>query len=164
MKRWTMSLLVFFAVAGFQCSALADKQTVSKPELLLVYWSSKDCRWCTYWESSWSGMENGLKSSEEFKKITYRVIKNERLADPYTDENFTSDIKWLKERIDRGEEKRLGRPGWGFYVNKVRVAQLYGTRDWYTKILPEIKLLVAKYSTDAQPLRIDTTRRVVSIR
>lgn len=124
----------------------------SSPELLLVYWSSKDCTWCTYWESSWSGMESGLKSSEEFKKLTYRVIKNARLADPYTDEHFASDLKWLKERIDSGEERNLGRPGWGFYVNKVRVASFYGTNYWDAKIFPEIRLLVAKYSASDRPI------------
>lgn len=84
--------------------------------------------------------------------VTYRVVKNERLADPYTDEYFASDLKWLKERIDSGEERNLGRPGWGFYVNKVRVATFYGTKNWDTKILPEIKLLVAKYSASARPI------------
>jgi hypothetical protein len=152
MKRLTASLLGLFVACFFQVPAFADAQSASKPELLLVYWSSKDCTWCTYWESSWSGMEDGLKNSEEFKKLTYRVIKNTRLADPYTDEHFAPDIKWLKERIDRGVEKNLGRPGWGFYVDKVRVATFYGTKNWDTKILPKIKLLVARYSAEAQPI------------
>jgi hypothetical protein len=151
MRRWIASVAVAIATIGLGRSALADTPTASKPELLLVYWSSKDCTWCTYWESSWSGMEGRLKSSEEFTKLTYRSIKNARLADPYTDEHFAPDIKWLKERLDRGEEKNLGRPGWGFYVNKVRVATFYGTKNWDSTILPEIKLLVAKYS-DAQPI------------
>lgn len=159
MKFWTAWFLGIFIAWSFQSRALADIQSASKPELLLVYWSSKDCTWCTYWESSWSGMENGLKSSEEFKKLTYRVIKNERLADPYTDEHFASDIKWLKERIDLGVEKNLGRPGWGFYVNKVRVATFYGTKNWDSKILPEIKLLVTKYSTEVQPVNTPAVAR-----
>lgn len=159
MNRWTASLLLLFVTCAFQFPALAETKGASKPELLLVYWSSKDCTWCTYWESSWSGMENGLKSSEEFKKLTYRVIKNERLADPYTDEHFASDIKWLKERIDLGVEKNLGRPGWGFYVNKVRVATFYGTKNWDSKILPEIKLLVTKYSTEVQPVNAPAVAR-----
>ena len=152
MNRWIASLLVLFATSSFLCSASAETQAISKPELLLVYWSSKDCRWCSYWESSWSGMEGSLKNSEEFKRLTYRAIKNERLADPYTIEDFPPDVKWLKERIDRGEEKSLGRPGWGFYVNRVRIAKFYGTKEWDTKILPEIKLLVAKYAADAHPI------------
>jgi hypothetical protein len=96
-------------------------------------------------------MEGSLKSSEEFKKITYRVVKNAHLADPYTDSDYPADIKWLKERVDRGEEKNPGRPGWVFFVNKVRVAKFYGTRDWNSTILPEIRRLVAKYSVDARP-------------
>ncbi|WP_313952802.1 hypothetical protein [Accumulibacter sp.] len=152
MNRFTAVLIIFFAGIGFQAASLAETQLASKPEILLVYWSSKDCKWCTYWESSMSGMEESLKKSAEFKKLTYRVIKNQRLADPYTTDDFPPDIRWIKERVDSGEEKTLGRPGWGFYVNKVRVAKFYGTKNWDSKILPEIKLLVAKYSADAQPI------------
>ena len=152
MNRWIASLFVLLSLPGFLPPALAETQATSKPELLLVYWSSRDCRWCTYWEGSWSGMEDGLKSSEEFKKLTYRVVKNARLADPYTDSDYPPDIKWLKERVDRGEEKNPGRPGWVFFVNKVRVAKFYGTRDWESKILPEIKRLVTKHYNGTQPI------------
>jgi len=151
MNRWFATSFVLLSLHGLLPTALADTQTSAKPELLLVYWSSKDCRWCTYWEGSWSGMQDSLKNSEEFKKLTYRVVKNERLADPYLDADYPVDIRWIKERIDRGEEKIGGRPGWVFYVNKTRIAKFYGTRDWDSKSLPEIKRLVAKYSADAQP-------------
>jgi len=151
MNRWIASLFFLLSLSGFLPSAFAEAEATSKPDLLLVYWSSRDCRWCTYWEGSWSGMEDSLKSSEEFKKLTYRTVKNARLADPYTDSDYPPDIKWLKERVDRGEEKNPGRPGWVFFVNKVRIAKFYGTRDWNSKILPDIKRLVAKYSADTQP-------------
>ena len=86
-----------------------------KPELLVVYWASKDCKWCGYWESDRSGMEASLRESAEFRKITYRVVKNERLADPYTRADFPPDIAWIYERIERGEEKRGQRPSWVVY-------------------------------------------------
>jgi len=152
MTRWIASLFVLLTLPGFLPSALAESQATSKSELLLVYWGSRDCQWCTYWESSLSGMEASLKSSEEFKRLTYRVVKNASLADPYTDSDYPSDIKWLKERVDRGEDKNPGRPGWVLYVNKVRAAKFYGTRDWNSKILPEIKRLVTKHYTDAQAI------------
>ncbi len=150
MKDLFLRVLLGVAVLLFQFSAYAEMPTPSKPELLLVYWSAKDCRWCTYWESSWSGMETRLKNSDEFNKVTYRVIKSERLADRYADEHFPNDIRWLKERIDRGVEKPLGRPGWGFYVDRTLVAKFYGTQDWDTKHLPTILQLVGKYSADGQ--------------
>lgn len=135
-----MVVLCLLAVFG---AAAAEPQ---KTELLLVYWGSDDCRWCTYWESSMSGMERRLKESQEFKKITYRVVKNKRLADPYVREDFPQDIGWLYERVQRGEDKRTGRPGWVMYVDRKRVASFYGTRDWDEKHLPEIRRLVAKHS------------------
>ena len=134
-------LIVCLLAAGAAVTADARK-----PELLLVYWSSEDCRWCTYWESSLSGMERRLKESAEFKQITYRVIKNKRLADPYTRADFPKDIGWLYERIQRGEDKQVGRPGWVMYADRKRVATFYGTRDWDEKHLPAIKRLVARHA------------------
>src|SRR5262245_10445236 len=107
-------LLFALAVVG-DCAANAQK-----PELLLVYWSSADCRWCTYWESARSGLEQEFKESAEFKKITYRMVKNDRLVDPYTREHFPADIQWLYERVQRGEERRPGRPSWVLYVDRKR--------------------------------------------
>lgn len=137
----TLVLIAWLFAAG--AAVAAESQ---KPELLLVYWSSADCRWCTYWESSMSGMERRLKASEEFKKIVYRVVKNGRLADPYVREDFPPDILWVYERVRRGEEKRTGRPGWVMYVDQRRIASFYGTKHWDEKHLPEIKRLVARYS------------------
>ena len=39
-----------------------------KPELLVVYWASKDCKWCAYWESDRSGMEAASGSPLNSKK------------------------------------------------------------------------------------------------
>src|SRR5258706_11901466 len=95
-----LSLLVVWLL-GLSSAAAAD---APKPELVVVYWASKDCRWCTYWESPSSGMEKRFKESPEFEKIKYRVVKNERLADPYTLRDFPPDIVWVYERLQRGEE------------------------------------------------------------
>ncbi|MBK5963108.1 hypothetical protein CCR95_03125 [Thiocystis minor] len=146
MKKWLGYIFVLIAALGLPSSLVAQTQGSSTPELLLVYWSAMDCPYCKHWESEASGMESSLKNSEEFKKLTYRVVKNKSLTDPYVEEDFPPDIRWIKERIDRGEEKPLGKPGWGFYVDRVRIAKFYGTKKWYEKNLPEIKRLVAKYS------------------
>lgn len=96
-------------------------------------------------------MEDSLKSSDEFKILTYRVVKNDRIADPYTDSDYPSDLGWLKERVDRSEEKIPPRPGWSLYVNSVRIAAFYGTRNWTSKILPEIKRLATMYADKVEP-------------
>ena len=119
-----------------------------KPEVLVVYWGSKDCRWCTWWESTASGMETRLKEAPEFRKIVYRVVKNERLADPYTLEDFPPDVAWIHERMRRGVEKRPGRPGWVVYVDRKRVATFYGTARWDEHHLPEIRRLAALHVPD----------------
>ena len=134
-------LLLALCLATATACAAQPRQ----PELLLVYWSSADCRWCAYWESARSGLEQELKDSPEFKKITYRVIKNERLADPYRREHFPPDTLWLYERVQRGEEARPGRPSWILYADRKRIAGFYGTTQWEEKHFPEIKRLIHVY-------------------
>ena len=133
---------VRFSIVLWVATTGAHAANTQKPELVLVYWSSADCRWCTYWESSRSGFQQELKDSEEFKKITYRVVKNERLADPYVREHFPPDMLWLYERMQRGQENRPGRPSWVLYADRKRIASFYGTTHWQEKHLPEIKRLI----------------------
>jgi hypothetical protein len=147
--KWNIPLLLL-ALLGWPSVVLSAPPAVTKPELLLVYWSARDCTWCAAWENPKSGMENGLKNSKEFKKITYRTIKSDRLVDPYVDEDYPPDLKWLKDRVDRGEESPAGRPGWAFYVNKKHIASFYGVRAWESENFPEIKKLVALYATGLQ--------------
>jgi hypothetical protein len=91
-------------------------------------------------------MEKRFKESQEFKKITYRVVKNERLADAYTLEDFPPDIFWVYERMRRGEEKSPAvRPGWVVYLDRKRIATLYGTKNWEEVHFPEIKSLVSEH-------------------
>ena len=149
MKNRFAKLLLLCIAALYPFFVLAETPpetpVVKKPELLLVYWGSADCKWCVYWESWLSGMESGLKKADEFKHLTYRAVKNQRLADPYTLEDFPPDIRWLKESMDRKGEKIYGRPAWWLYVDKVRVAKFTGTKDWDAKILPEIKKVVNRH-------------------
>jgi hypothetical protein len=129
---------------------LATTQAASAPEIVLVYWSSRDCSWCATWESERHGMQASLKKAPEFKQARYRVIKNDRLVDAYVDEDFPPDMKWLKDRLERGEEAQPRRPSWVVYVNQVRVAGFYGVRDWATHTLPEIRRLIGRYASGAE--------------
>ena len=138
----TLALLLLW-LPGISSAVAAEAR---KPELVVVYWASKDCRWCTYWESPSSGMEKRFKESQEFKKIAYRVVKNERLADPYALRDFPPDIVWVYERLRRGEEKRPPvRPGWVVYLDRKRIATFYGTKNWEEGHFPEIKWLVSEH-------------------
>ena len=74
------------------------------------------------------------------------VVKNERLADPYTLRDFPADIVWVYERMQRGEEKRpFVRPGWVVYLDRKRIATFYGTKNWEEVHFPEIKWLVSEH-------------------
>jgi hypothetical protein len=141
-RAFVLALILTVLVPPAQTSSAADS---AKPDVVVVYWSSKDCKWCNWWESGVSGMERSFKESDEFKLITYRVVKNDRLADPYTPENFPSDIQWVYELYKNGE-KHSGRPGWAVYVDRKRVATFYGTKQWTEKNLPGLKRVIAQYA------------------
>ena len=143
-KRISVALALLVAwLPGISSAPAPDAR---KPELVVVYWASKDCRWCTYWESPLSGMEKRFKESQEFKKIKYRVVKNERLADPYTLRDFPPDVVWIHGRIQRGEEKRPPvRPAWAVYLDQKRIATFYGTKNWEEVHFREIKWLVSEH-------------------
>ena len=136
---------VFIGVAFACATAFAqatDPPAKSRDELLLVYWSARDCGWCSYWESSWSGMEKSLREAPAFTKMTYRVVKSHSLRFPYAESDFPDDLKWLHARGDR----HPGRPGWTLYVNRELVATFYGTNKWFSDHLPKINELAIKYS------------------
>lgn len=143
MKSKLTWILAALLLCASPLLAAAEKP---QADIVLVYWSSKDCKWCTWWESSMSGMEKRFKESPEFKKLKYRVVKNDRLVDPYPRELFAPDIVWVYDLMQQGQ-KHPGRPGWTLYVNKKRVAVFYGTRDWEEKSVPEIRRIVAEHAS-----------------
>ena len=124
--------------------SFAWSQASAKTEIVVVYWSSKDCPYCDMWESASWGMTR-LKTSEEYQKLKFFVVKNERLALPYLKEHFPPEITWVWERYQRGE-KPPGRPGWTIYVDRGLVGRYVGINEWDQNAFPEIKRLVAVYA------------------
>ncbi len=61
-------------------------------------------------------------------------------------QGIASDIAWVYERMQRGEEKRpFVRPGWVVYLDRKRIATFYGTKNWEEVHFPEIKWLVSEH-------------------
>ena len=120
---------------------------IASPEVMVVYWGSRDCPWCTYWESSLSGMEKRFRESAEFKSIVYRVVKNARLADPYGPADFHPDVRWIYDGIAAHSWRAPKiRPTWWLLVDHKLVKTYVGTARWDGEYFPDIKSLVAFYS------------------
>jgi hypothetical protein len=133
-------LAMLFASPLFASAADSD--------VTVVYWSAKDCKWCLYWEGSFSGMRQKFEESEEFKKIKFFTIKSERLADQYTQDLFAPEISWVWDRYVANNYKSPGRPSWVIYVGKERAATFYGTKKWDSEAFPFIRDIVAKSDAD----------------
>lgn len=115
--------------------------------LTVVYWSAKDCRWCTWWEGSviGSGGEAKFLKSAEGKAVRYLVIKKPTLARPYAEDDFKADQKWLWTRVKNETDGKItGYPSFSLYEGDKLVAYVLGEEDIDEKLLPAIRARMNK--------------------
>ena len=91
-------------------------------------------------------MEKEFRASPQFQKLTFHIVKNERLVDAYKKDQFPADAAWLFELYQSKSIRRPGRPGWQFYVDQTLIETFEGSKGWNTNHLPRIKELVDQYS------------------
>ena len=139
-KNFVARLLV---AAALVCSATAGTAAHAAPEpLTVVYWSAKDCRWCTWWEGSilGSGGEAKFLKSAEGKAVRYIVVKKPTLAAPFTERDFAADQKWLWPRVKNETDGKIrGFPSFSLYEGEKFVAYALGQPDVKTTLLPAIR-------------------------
>ena len=139
-KNFVTRLLV---AASLVASATAGTAAYAAPEpLTVVYWSAKDCRWCTWWEGSilGSGGEAKFLKSAEGKAVRYIVVKKPRLSAPYVEDDFTSDQKWLWTRVKNETDGKIkGFPSFSLYEGEKFVAYALGQPDVEGTLLPAIR-------------------------
>jgi hypothetical protein len=147
--RLGLAGIVFMLVLmpfGIRAQSSSPSVTNPKAEIVVVYWSSDDCPWCTYWEGSFSGMEKSFRASPEFQKLKFYRIKNARLAEDYFEPSlYPPELKWLEQRYQAREFKKPFRPGWWIFVDRKLVESYAGTKNWDAKAFPKIRELVAQY-------------------
>ena len=138
-------LLAGLALATALLTPLAAQATapVTAPSkgVLVVYLGAEDCRWCTYWESRLSGQERKFKATPEFKKLQYRVVKNNYLAEPYLARDFPDDLKWVYEGLAE-RDRRPPRPTFLVYNDGKLVGKYAGSEGWDEKGFPTVKKLL----------------------
>jgi hypothetical protein len=122
-------------------SAINSAWAAGEP-LTVVYWSAKDCRWCTWWEGSvvGSGGEAKFLKSPEGKAVRYLVVKKPRLSSPHEEEDFTADQKWLWPRVKNETDGKIrGYPSFSLYEGDKLVVYALGEKDVEGKLLPAIR-------------------------
>jgi len=110
--------------------------------LTVVYWSAKDCRWCTWWEGSivGSGGEAKFLKSPEGKAVRYMVVKKPSLSAPFKEADFKPDQKWLWPRVKNETDGKIkGYPSFSLYEGDKFVAYALGEEDIDEKLLPAIR-------------------------
>jgi hypothetical protein len=110
--------------------------------LTVVYWSAKDCRWCTWWEGSviGSGGEAKFLKTPEGKAVRYIVVKKPRLSSPFIEGDFKPDQQWLWSRVKNETDGKIkGYPSFSLYEGEKFVAYVLGEEDIDAKLLPAIR-------------------------
>ena len=133
-------LAAVFGVA--LCASVTSPVWAAGEPLTVVYWSAKDCRWCTWWEGSviGSGGEAKFLKSPEGKAVRYLVIKKPTLARPYAEDDFKADQKWLWPRVKNETDGKIkGYPSFSLYEGDKFVAYALGEEDIDEKLLPAIR-------------------------
>jgi hypothetical protein len=137
-----LSLLLLITAAS---AAEGSPAPGKNAEIVVVYWSSGDCRWCSYWEGM-SGLERKFRESPEFQKLKFYRVKNGYLQDDYFEkELYPADLTWLWERYQAAEFKKPFRPGWWIFVDRKLVVRYGSVKQWEEQAFPRIKELVAQY-------------------
>ena len=135
-KRLT-AILTATLLAGVASSVAAAGEP-----LTVVYWSAKDCRWCTWWEGSvvGSGGEAKFLKSPEGKAVRYMVVKKPSLARPFEADDFKLDQQWLWPRVKNETDGKIkGYPSFSLYEGDKFVAYALGEEDIDGKLLPAIR-------------------------
>ncbi len=141
-----MKRAIAAALALLSAVAVSSASAASEP-LTLVYWSAKDCRWCTWWEGSviGSGGEAKFLNSPEGKAVRYTVVKKPRLANPFVEEDFKPEQKWLWPRVKNETDGKIkGYPSFSLYEGDKLVVYALGEEDVDTKLLPAIRQRMTK--------------------
>jgi len=110
--------------------------------LTVVYWSAKDCRWCTWWEGSvlGSGGEAKFLKSPEGRAVRYTVVKKRSLSAPFVERDFKPDQQWLWPRVKNETDGKIrGFPSFTLFEGDKFVAYALGEEDIDKKLLPAIR-------------------------
>ena len=133
-------LVAVFATA-LGASAPSSAWASGEP-LTVVYWSAKDCRWCTWWEGSvvGSGGEAKFLKSPEGGAVHYMVVKKPSLSAPFAERDFKPDQKWLWPRVRNETDGKIkGYPSFSLYEGDRLVAYALGEEEIDEKLLPAIR-------------------------
>ena len=140
MKHPAKHLITILAATLF-AGVAGSVWAVGEP-LTVVYWSAKDCRWCTWWEGSvvGSGGEARFLKSPEGKAVRYMVVKKPTLARPFEADDFKPDQQWLWPRVKNETDGKIrGYPSFSLYEGDKFVAYALGEEDIDKKLLHAIR-------------------------
>lgn len=129
------------ALAPTGSSAAASAGVAAAP-LTVVYWSARDCRWCTWWEGKLigSGGEARFLASPEGKAVRYVTVKKTYLSVPYGAHDFTPEQRWLWQQLETGKHRRIvGYPSFSLFEGDELVVYAVGQDGLEKELLPKLR-------------------------
>lgn len=134
---------LFTAVgAAHAQSAMAQASATRDTRLTVVYWSAKDCRWCTWWEGKvlGSGGEAAFLASPEGQAVRYQTVKKTFLSVPYGAHDFRPEQRWLWNQLESGKHRRIvGYPSFSLFDGEELVVYAVGQDGFKDELLPKLR-------------------------
>jgi hypothetical protein len=131
------------ASGGVAAQSAAGKDA----RLTVVYWSAKDCRWCTWWEGKvlGSGGEAAFLASPEGKAVRYETVKKTFLSVPYGAHDFRPEQRWLWNQLESGRHRRIaGYPSFSLFDGEELVVYAVGQDGFKDELLPKLRERIGK--------------------
>ncbi|MCS6995660.1 MAG: hypothetical protein NZ533_01655 [Casimicrobiaceae bacterium] len=149
MRRSLLWIALAAALVPQWALAAPDVQPAASKDnrLTVVYWSARDCRWCTWWEGRilGSGGEAAFLASPEGKAVRYITVKKNFLAIPYAEHDFKPDQKWLWKLLESGKHRRIvGFPSFSLLDGEELVVYAVGQDGFRDELLPKLRERLAK--------------------
>jgi hypothetical protein len=137
--RSRIGLFVAAALASVAIPLLTlgtNPSTSSAPrEIALIYVGADDCAPCRRWQNDAGA---AFRSTEEFRRLTYREVKSPTLFALLKDEHWPEDLRTFRENLGPG----TGVPLWLVLANGVVVGQHAGASRWQTNVWPQLQSLL----------------------
>ncbi len=137
MKRHLLrqAIRIAFLILLIMTAGTARHELRAKSNVSVVYIGADDCAPCRTWRRvHWPG----FAASPEFQQLAFREVTSPRLFDLLEDRYWPSDLRDLRQRLDRSS----GVPLWLIVVNGEVVMSAKGPREWEQAALPMIRFLV----------------------
>lgn len=127
------------ALSALSAALIARTALADTTRPLVVFLGNDQCSFCKKWRAE---AEPGFKSSDDFKKVEYRVVHPASFEAMMQEDSWPADLRWMLTEFqmsDEGAQRALWTPRFFLAENKKIILTVTGNDAWNSKMLPAIR-------------------------